>query len=205
MIGVLGSDCGNARSVVNAYASLGVTTAMIEDPRQLNNHTHLVISGVGSFDGALEHYRNTGIANSLESWLDLNTNKLLGICVGMQIICEKSEEGTQAGLGLIPARVKKLPLNADFSDFKLPHMGWNSIKRLKNSNLIGPKKLEQEEYYFLHSFYLDCDDQDIIVAETDFGVKFPSVINKDNIYGTQFHPEKSHKLGLSILRNFSEL
>ncbi len=203
MIAVVDYNMGNLRSVQNAFLKMGKEVTIVSDPKEIQKYDKLILPGVGAFGDAMEHLKQNGMDEAIKIFA--NSGKpLLGICLGMQLLLESSDEfGAHEGLGLIPGIVRKFDTSKFKTPLKVPHMGWNELFVKKQSSLF--KGLEDEIYlYFVHSFHAICDEQ-YIIGETEYGYPFASAINKDNIYGFQPHPEKSHDNGLKILKNFTEL
>ncbi len=203
MIAVVDYNMGNLRSVQNAFLKMGKEVTIVSDPKEIQKYDKLILPGVGAFGDAMEHLKQNGMDEAIKIFA--NSGKpLLGICLGMQLLLESSDEfGAHEGLGLIPGIVRKFDTSKFKTHLKVPHMGWNELFVKKQSSLF--KGLEDEIYlYFVHSFHAICDEQ-YIIGETEYGYPFASAINKDNIYGFQPHPEKSHDNGLKILKNFTEL
>ena len=171
-------------------------------PEDIDDSTHIVLPGQGAFKTCMDGLLNIpGMVNQLSKSVIQNKTPFLGICVGMQLLANISyENGQHKGLGWIDGQIRKLPTN----NLKLPHMGWNDVEIINNdNNLIRPQELK--DYYFVHSYYFDCDHRKNIVGITNYGINFPSFIFKENIYGVQFHPEKSSRQGLNIIKNFLKL
>jgi len=170
------------------------------DPNVIKDSTHVVLPGQGAFKSCMQGLSKiSGILDTLYNFAVIKKKPFLGICVGMQLLALDSEEnGNHKGLGWINGHIKKLPSK----NIKMPHMGWNSIK-LKN-NQLKIKPLEAD-YYFVHSYYFDCVNKEDILAETVYGLNFTSIVAKENIYGVQFHPEKSSNQGLEIIKQFIEI
>ena len=164
----------------------------------VKNSTHIVLPGQGAFSTCMNGLKKTdGLIDELSEFALIKKKPFLGICVGMQMLAKKSEEnGDHEGLGWIDGQIKLLPED----NLKLPHMGWNLVMptNSKNNNLISTKN----DYYFVHSYYFECADKDNILAETEYGTNFASIVGKENIYGVQFHPEKSSSQGLNLLKEF---
>ena len=164
----------------------------------VKSSTHIVLPGQGSFSTCMNGLKKTdGLIDELCEFALIKKKPFLGICVGMQMLAKMSEErGNHEGLGWIDGKIKQLPGD----NLKLPHMGWNMAipTNTKYNNLISTK----DDYYFVHSYYFDCADRDNILAETKYGINFASIVGKENIYGVQFHPEKSSSQGLNIIKNF---
>ena len=162
----------------------------------IKNSTHVVLPGQGSFSTCMQGLKNKpGLIEELYEFAIIKKKPFLGICVGMQMLANDSEEkGVHKGLGWIEGNIKSLPTQ----NLKIPHMGWNIVKPVNNNNLV---KIP-EDYYFVHSYYFKCKNSENILAETQYGINFSSIVGKENIYGVQFHPEKSSSQGLNLLKNF---
>ncbi|MBN1536241.1 MAG: imidazole glycerol phosphate synthase subunit HisH [Anaerolineales bacterium] len=192
---------GNLHSVHNALINLGCQPEVTKDPRIVRNGGRIVLPGVGAFGHFMTGLIESGLVEALSKAIRRG-DPILGICVGMQAFFEYSEEmGEFAGLGFIPGRVIRFP---DMPGLKIPHTGWNQIYRKKESALLN--RLSDGVYtYFNHSFYCAAAKEDDILASTSHGITFPSMVQHQNIFGVQFHPEKSQKIGLKILENFIKL
>ncbi len=162
----------------------------------IKKSSHIVLPGQGAFSTCMDGIKKKdGLIEELYKFAIINKKPFLGICVGMQMLATSSEEnGAHEGLGWIEGRIKPLPKN----NLKLPHMGWNAVKPVKKNSIIN----SMNDYYFVHSYYFDCKDNVNILAETQYGIKFASIVGKENIYGVQFHPEKSSSVGLDLIKNF---
>ena len=170
------------------------------NPEVIKKSTHIVLPGQGAFKTCAMGLRNIpGMIEAINEFAIEKKKPFFGICVGMQLLADNSEEnGNHNGLGWISGTIKKLPSNK----LKMPHMGWNSIKLADDNFKIKPI---ETDYYFVHSYYFDCKNKENILAETNYGLNFPSIVNKENIYGVQFHPEKSSDQGLNVIKSFIEL
>ena len=204
MIAIIDYGMGNLKSVQNAFAAVGYKALITDDSYQIKKASALVLPGVGAFRDAIKSLKDKKIDEELIE-ATRRGKPFLGICLGMQLLQTFSEEGGFfEGINIISGKVKKLP-----SSVKCPHLGWNKIKFTHNSNhKINPifRDVPDESYfYFVHSYYCEVDDRKIIYSSTDYGLVFTSSIWKDNLFGVQFHPEKSSTLGLKILKNFGEL
>ena len=201
MIALIDYDAGNIKSVEKAFQSLGKEVVLTRDPEVLKRADHVVLPGVGSFGDAMENLHHFGLVPVIHQVVQEQT-PFLGICLGLQLMFESSDEGPGVkGLGLLPGKILRIPKSGDL---KIPHMGWNNIKIKKDSRLF--KGLPENPYvYFVHSYYLQADDEDIVAATTEYGVKIHAAVEKDNIFACQFHPEKSSTVGLQILKNFVSL
>lgn len=203
MIAVVDYNMGNLRSVQNAFLKIGKDVTIVSNPKEIQKYDKLILPGVGAFGDAMEHLKQNSMDEAIKTFAK-SGKPLLGICLGMQLLLESSNEfGAHEGLGLIPGMVRKFDTSKFKTPLKVPHMGWNELFVKKQSALFNG--LEDEIYlYFVHSFHAICDEQ-YIIGETEYGYEFASAINKENIYGFQPHPEKSHDNGLKILKNFTEL
>ena len=166
----------------------------------IKNSTHIVLPGQGAFETCINGLKQIpGMIDELNNFVVVKKKPFFGICVGMQLLANNSlENGDHRGLGWIDGTIEKLPNG----NLKMPHMGWNSIRVLNKNLKINPK---ETDYYFVHSYYFNCKNKANIMAETNYGINFPSIVNKENIYGLQFHPEKSSDQGLDIIKNFIKL
>ena len=189
---------GNIKAFKNIYDKLNINSKIVSRIEQLNNATHLILPGVGTFDWVMSKLNESGLKETLNTLVLKKKIPILGICVGMQIMASQSEEGVLHGLNWIKGKVLKLDKN-----IILPHMGWNNVKLVVKSDLFS--NIENSEFYFLHSYYYQTEDDKDILTMSEYGDLFTSAINKENIFGTQFHPEKSHKDGIKILENFSRI
>ncbi len=203
MIGIVDYNMGNLASVINAFESVGADIIVESDPKKLQNYDKLILPGVGAFGDAMEHLKSNGMDEAVKAYAK-SGKPLLGICLGMQLLFESSEEfGTTQGLGLIEGRVVAFDESKFDHKLKVPHMGWNELFKQKDTKIFDG--LNKEFYlYFVHSFHAVCDDK-YAIGKTYYGYEFVSAVNKDNIYGIQPHPEKSHENGLKIIENFVKL
>jgi glutamine amidotransferase len=194
---------GNLHSVYKAFKRLGADVRIIDSPVGIEKFDKIVLPGVGDFKKGMINLKSTGFIESINKQANEKKIPILGICLGMQLLTTYSEEGDVEGLDLIKANTIHFK-NLDIPDnYKIPHIGWNSIKNINKSILLNSS--DNEMVYFVHSYAVICDNPANIICETNYGVIFHSGIQKENIYGLQFHPEKSHKAGLQILKNFIDL
>jgi glutamine amidotransferase len=203
MIRIVDYGLGNVRAFLNVYKSLGMPAAVARAEADLEDASRIVLPGVGSFDHAMELLQQSGMMTALTELAVTRGVPVLGVCVGMQILAQSSEEGRLNGLGWIKGSVRKFQAQSGAARLRLPHMGWNDVSPARPSRLFAG--LEQDaRFYFLHSYHFCCEDQENILAEADYGGRFACAIQAANIYGVQFHPEKSHQFGMRLLRNFGE-
>lgn len=198
MIGIIDYHLNNLRSVQKAFEKVGVESFISDDVRELQKAEKLVLPGVGAFGQAMENLHNLGLEQLLNEHVSQG-KKLLGICLGMQLLFTKSYEmGEYNGLNFINGEVKIFP-----SSVKVPHMGWNQIEHVKQSPIV--KNIKENSFvYFVHSYFVE-PKENVTLMQTEYGTRFTSIVQKNNIYGIQFHPEKSQTTGLQLLKNFSEL
>jgi imidazole glycerol-phosphate synthase subunit HisH len=204
MIGIIDYGMGNLYSVSKALERLCYEYIISDDPKELKNAKGLILPGVGSFKDAMHILRETGLAEFVCEVVNEGT-PLLGICLGMQLLFEESEEnGLTKGLGLLSGRVVRIPgMTANGNRYKVPHMGWNRLVFRHPSPLL--QNVEEGHVYFVHSYYVVTDDDDVVLASSFYDVEVPAVVGKGNVYGTQFHPEKSGEIGMKILQNYAAI
>lgn len=202
MITIVDYGMGNLNSVKNMLKYLGYDSIVTGDPEMICQADKLILPGVGNFGTAMDVIRTSGLVEVLNQKVLEEKTPILGICLGMQLLLEYSEEGDCEGLGWIPGKVKKFEF-PDKPQLKIPHMGWDYIEKRKDS-LLFADSAGGERYYFVHSYYVACTNREDAAATTEYGICFDSVVERDNIMGTQFHPEKSHRFGMGILGNFAK-
>lgn len=204
MITIIDYGLGNIKAFVNVYDRLNIKIKIANCAADIKEASKLILPGVGSFDYAMNQLNSSGMRDEIEKRVQIDKIPIIGICVGMQMMAKSSEEGTLQGLGWFDAEVKLFDTSKIPYKTRLPHMGWNSVNIVKKGGLLS--NLEDESrFYFLHSYYFNCNSLENIIAHTDYGGKFASAVQNNNIYGIQFHPEKSHKNGIQLLNNFSKL
>jgi imidazole glycerol-phosphate synthase subunit HisH len=203
VIGIPGIPCGNFASVVRMIQKCGGEARFVSQPQELESFDRVIVAGVGAFDYGMASLREGGWVDVLDRMVLQRRVPVLGICLGMQLMCASSEEGSLPGLGWMDAGVKRLrpPPN---SGLKIPHMGWNTVKITRPNALLG-SDLGQQRFYFVHSYGVACHRAEDVLASAHHGEDFVAAFNRENIYGVQFHPEKSHRFGMAVLRNFVEL
>ena len=201
MIGIIDYDAGNIRSVEKALSYLGEKTVVSRDPDILKSVDKVILPGVGSFGQAMENLHRYELVPVIRDMIE-DGKPFLGICLGLQLLFESSEESPGAeGLGILKGKILKIPSSPGL---KIPHMGWNSLQLQNNGRLF--RNIPQDTYvYFVHSYYLQAQEPEIVKAVTGYGTEIHASVEKDNVFACQFHPEKSGKYGLEILKNFAEL
>lgn len=192
---------GNLGSIRNMLKRIGVDAVVTGDLESINAAEKLLLPGVGAFDAAMGRINAGGLREVLDRKALEEGTPILGICLGMQLLTRSSEEGELKGLGWIEARTRRFPPSRHL---KVPHMGWNLVREARPSPLTRDLP-EEPRFYFVHSYFVDVDRAEDSILKTRYGVEFDSAVQRDNIYGAQFHPEKSHKFGMRILQNFAEL
>jgi glutamine amidotransferase len=202
MICILNYGVGNPQSIANMIKHIGGEAKIISSPTEINKATKLILPGVGAFDAAANALKSSGLQERLIERVNTEQLPLLGICVGMQLLAHSSEEGICAGLGLIDGTVKKFSFQGT-ENLRIPHMGWNKVKQVR-----GPLfcELDQEaRFYFAHSYHVVLNQHEQACAYASYGYDFVCAVQNKNIFGIQFHPEKSHRFGMKLLHNFMDL
>lgn len=193
-------DMGNVGSIKNMLKRLGYDATITSDIETIKHAQKIILPGVGAFDMGMENLKNRGLIDVLNHKARIEKTPILGICLGMQLMTLRSDEGTLSGLGWLEAETLKF----EIKDKKIPHMGWNEIQIEQESPLF-PNTGEYNRFYFVHSYYVKCLDPSNIATTTEYGDRFVSSFVKENIYGVQFHPEKSHSYGFRLLKHFMEI
>jgi glutamine amidotransferase len=205
MIVIVDYGMGNLGSIQNMFKRLGIPASVSSDPAEIDAADKLVLPGVGAFDRGMENLRSGGLADRLSRRVLGDRVPVLGICLGMQLMTEASEEGRAAGLGWVPGRAVHLRGEAEEAakGLRFPHIGWNFIDVAKDHPVLVSLP-EEPRFYFVHTYKVVCADQDDVLARTNYEqIAFTSAFARDNIVGVQFHPEKSHRFGMALLRNFA--
>lgn len=201
MIAVIDYGLGNLGSIVNMYRVLGEKAVITDDEKVIDKADKLILPGVGSFDAGMCKLKENGLADVIRIQAE-KQKPILGICLGMQLLGRKSEEGTQEGLGLIPFDCVKFKLQTE-SNYKIPHMGWDIVGFTQKHPLLDGLKGTQR-YYFVHSYHAVCDEKQNVLMKCNYSYEFAAAVVKENVVGVQFHPEKSHDFGMALLKNFAE-
>ena len=206
MIAIVDYGLGNIKAFSNVYKKLNIDCYYASTSEELLKATKIILPGVGAFDHAMKMLNNSGLRETLDMLVSERNIPVLGICVGMQMMAESSEEGVLEGLGWIKGTVRKFDFSLFTNKklFPLPHMGWNTVN-LENKDPLFIGFDESPEFYYLHSYYFECAELRSSIGTGDYGNKFTCIVKSKNIYGIQCHPEKSHHNGERILKNFAEL
>lgn len=201
MVVIVDYGMGNLGSILNMLRKIGTHAIISSKEEEVKQADKLILPGVGAFDNGITSLTRLGLTPHLDQKVLQEKTPTLGICLGMQLFGKKSEEGRLPGLGWIDAEVRKFQFEESERRLKIPHMGWNVVKTRRQSSLFNGLE-KDSRFYFAHSYHVVCSNTDDPVAETVYGHKFTSSLQIDNILGVQFHPEKSHKFGMTLLRNF---
>lgn len=204
MIAIVDYGLGNIQAFVNVYKKLHMPVVVAKTSDDLAGATKLILPGVGAFDHAMLRLNSSGMRKTLDSMVLSNKIPVLGVCVGMQILADTSDEGVLPGLGWVKGHVKAFSSKSQVSGLPLPHMGWNDLSPSVDCRLFCGLE-DEARFYFLHSFYFECIRRDDSIATSSYGLEFSCAVASDQIYGVQFHPEKSHHYGVTLLKNFAEL
>jgi imidazole glycerol-phosphate synthase subunit HisH len=203
VIALVDYGLGNVQAFANIYRRLNIPATTAQTPEELGKASKIILPGVGAFDWAMTRLNQSGMRECLQDLAMIEKRPVLGVCVGMQMMAARSEEGDLPGLGWIKGEVRKFDEKSFTEKTHLPHMGWNEVLPKAPAGLF--KNLQAPRFYFLHSYYLACDEDDDVIAFTDYSGRFASAVASGNIYGVQFHPEKSHRFGIELLKNFTDL
>ncbi len=202
MIAIVDYGMGNLGSISNMLKKIGVQSAISSDPLVIEEAEKLILPGVGAFDLGMKNLSQRGLVEKLKSQVMERKKPILGLCLGMQLFTRSSEEGQLPGLGWLNAKTVRFTFSGPEANLKIPHMGWNTLQIYRSHPLLndlGP----DARFYFDHSYHVLCNDNDNVLATTTYGYDFPSIVAQGNILGAQFHPEKSHKFGMKLLKNFA--
>lgn len=200
---IINYGVGNIGSIANMLNRVGIKAIYSADPDDINTADKLILPGVGAFDTGMAQLKNSQLIPLLEKKIIQQHVPVLGICLGMQLLFEQSEEGQEPGLGWLKGKCVKFSFPADNHQLKVPHMGWNQAAPAHGHSLY--KTLEAARFYFVHSYHVMCEDVNDVLSMTHHGYPFASAVNRGNVFGVQFHPEKSHRYGMTLLKNFVEL
>lgn len=202
MIAVVDYGLGNLGSILNMLRKLGVPARVTSLPDEIAAADKLVLPGVGSFDSGMAALEERGLVPALNRRVIDEGTPLLGLCLGMQLMTRGSEEGRRPGLGWIDATTVRFRFGAEGPRLPVPHMGWNSVRVERRAPVLASLP-DPARFYFVHSYHLACVSPETVLATACYGYDFPAVVGRDNLVGTQFHPEKSHRYGMALLRSFA--
>jgi len=202
LIIIIDYGVGNLGSVFNMLKKIGQKALITSSKEEIIKAQKLILPGVGAFDAAMQKLHDSGLLDVINNKVIVEKTPLLGVCLGMQLIMKKSTEGQMPGLGWLDAEVVRFQFSDDQTHLKVPHMGWNTIMKLQDHPLLADLP-ENARFYFVHSYYVKCQNESDVLARTNYGYDFDSIVAHQNIMGTQFHPEKSHKFGMQVLLNFA--
>lgn len=201
MLVIVDYGLGNLGSIANMASRLGAKPVVSSDPEVLRGAGKLIVPGVGAFDRGMQNLRERGLVDVLAEKALEERVPVLGLCLGMHLFTRGSEEGTEPGLGWLEADTVRFHFGGNGGSLKVPHMGWSDVS-VRRPHYLFDNGDEERRYYFVHSFHVVCSDPELVVGETTHGHPFASIVAQDNIVGVQFHPEKSHRYGMALLRNF---
>lgn len=204
MITIIDYGLGNVQAFANVYKRLHIPVGVAKTSADLERASKIILPGVGAFDHAVELLDASGMRETLSELVLRRSVPVLGVCVGMQILMESSDEGWRPGLSWISGRVRRFDQAAMPPPARLPHMGWNDVSPRAGAKLFAGLE-DEARFYFLHSYYADCASSDDVLARSQYAIEFACAIGSKNVYGVQFHPEKSHQYGVRLLKNFAEI
>lgn len=205
MIGVIDYGVGNIQAFMTLFKRMGLQAQRVDTAAALKDARRLVLPGVGHFDHAMHRLNNSGMRPMLERLVLEAKVPVVGVCVGMQMLADGSEEGVLPGLGWISGRVRAFASHPKTMQLPMPHMGWNELQPSRDAKLFAHGFDDAPQFYFLHSFYFDAQDKNDVAATAHYGMDFDAVVSRGHIHGVQCHPEKSHHWGAQLLKNFAEL
>ncbi len=197
-ITIVSCGLGNVGSVRNMFRQLDCDVVVSADPAEISRADKIILPGVGAFDAGMEALCSLGVDEAVHTAVTRNNAYLLGICLGMQMLVESSEEGHKAGLRFVPGRARRFVPDGDL---RVPHMGWNVVRPARNSTLLD-LGAEEQRFYFVHSYFVECSDPRDVAGLTTYGDEFVSVLERGRVLGVQFHAEKSHRFGMALFRRF---
>jgi imidazole glycerol-phosphate synthase subunit HisH len=203
MIVIIDYDMGNIGSIMNMIKKAGGESMVTSDPEIIGDAKKIILPGVGAFDNGMKNLASLGIIDILNKKVLEEKIPVLGVCLGMQLLTKSSEEGQLPGLGWVDAETIRFMFDGENQKLRIPHMGWNTVD-VRHEGVLFRNMYEDPSFYFVHSFYVVCNDEKDISTLTNYGYDFVSSLQHENIMATQFHPEKSHKYGLQVIKNFVE-
>lgn len=202
MIGIIDYGAGNLGSIQNMLKKIGEKSVCISRPQEFTQVDRLILPGVGAFDFGMSRLRESGLQEALDQMVQVEKKPLLGICLGMQMLGMSSEEGNLQGLGYLNFRCHRFP--SDSPELRVPHMGWDRVTLCDSSDPLAKALPDKPRFYFVHSYYATCQEPQDTLMTCDYGVEFVAAVHRENVWGTQFHPEKSHQFGMALLRSFAK-
>lgn len=202
MIVIVDYGVGNVGSIYNMLRKIGTEARLGADPEAIRSAEKLILPGIGHFDAVMQAFNRSGLRPAVDQAVRERMVPILGICVGMQMMARSSEEGVEAGLGWIEATTRRFNFQKLNHPLRLPHIGWNYVHRAKSHSAVS-KLSENARFYFVHSFHVECNDASDILLRAHYGIEFTAAFAHQNMIGVQFHPEKSHKYGMQLLRGFA--
>lgn len=200
MVAILDYGVGNIASILNMFSKVGAEAVITADPEVLRSADKILLPGVGHFDYCMQQYAKAPFIEVLEQRVLQDKVPILGVCVGCQMLMEHSEEGKEKGLGWLKGKVMKFDRSKMPDNLKVPHMGWSDVHPVRATKLF--QGIDEPRYYFVHSYHLLCNDPNDVQANADYGYPFTASVERGNILGVQFHPEKSHRFGMKLFENF---
>jgi len=201
MITIVDSGLGNRASVLNMLRRIGAQAKLTASLDEIRAARKLVLPGIGAFDAGMAALGRAGLDGAILHAVRERGAMLLGICLGMQLLLDTSEEGSSRGLGLVPGRVRRFQPSGRL---RVPHMGWNVVRPVRASLLFDSEPAEEQRFYFVHSYYAECDEPQHVTGVTPYGHEYASTLERDRVLGVQFHPEKSHRFGMALLKRFAD-
>jgi imidazole glycerol-phosphate synthase subunit HisH len=204
MIIIIDYDMGNIGSIMNMIKKAGGESMVTSDPEMIRQAKKIILPGVGAFDNGMKNLASLGIIDILNQKALEEKIPVLGVCLGMQLLTKSSEEGQLKGLGWVDAETIRFKFDGENQKLRIPHMGWNTVD-IRRKGVLYQNMYEDPSFYFVHSFYVVCHKEEDISTLTNYGYDFVSSLQHENIMATQFHPEKSHKYGLQVVKNFVDM
>ena len=205
MISIIDYGMGNVSSIQNMIKKVRGESIITNDRTIINESDAIILPGVGSFDNGMTKLKSSGLIETIEEKVLINRTPFLGICLGMQLLFDNSDEGIVSGLGWVPGEIKRFNFHKEIGEkHRIPHMGWNTVNPT-SANCLFKNLMDEARFYFVHSYYALPENTEHVLSYTCYGHTFVSSINKENIWGVQFHPEKSHRFGVTLIRNFLQI
>jgi len=205
MIRIVDYGVGNIQAFITIFKRLGIPAERALVAADLSDASHLILPGVGHFDHAMERLNESGMRSILEDLVMIKSIPIMGVCVGMQMLANGSEEGSLLGLGWVPGRVRSFVSHPEVSSLPMPHMGWNDVEPLPDSRLLAEGFDDAPQFEFVHSYYFDAENKNDVAATAHYGISFDAMVSRGHIHGVQCHPEKSHHWGAQLLKNFAKV